>query len=152
MVSPDNLSCIPIDENCIEPGDSEDLTHFICYGCKPGYMYDEVSHICVECSEGCIECDKDGCINCDVDNMLLGDICIPRIANCTIPWSDQPTGLELVTDDAGNLVDYACKECEDLYYPFEGRCDNECTIDHCTNCVSKHHCISCQDGFIPHYD
>lgn len=46
-VAPDNLSCIPIDENCIEPGPSEDLTYFECYECEPYFMYDEKTHLCV---------------------------------------------------------------------------------------------------------
>lgn len=57
-----------------------------------------------------------------------------------------------MTDDKGNLIDYACNECVDLYYSFEGRCEDECEITHCTNCVSEHHCISCDDGFVPYFD
>lgn len=83
--------------------------------------------------------------------MLLGDICIPRIENCIIPWSEQPTGLQIVTNADGEL-DYACEDCEDLFYSFEGRCENECDIDKCTFCVSENHCTHCEDGYIPHYD
>ena len=80
---------------------------------------------------------------------LLEKRCLPKIENCLISLLDQPEGLSIV--DVNGIKEYHCDECHGLFYPENGRCDQECDIDHCNFCVSEHYCTQCEDGFIPFF-